>query len=171
MYGQKKQAYNFDLLSKIMLCTMFKWQQFILSRIFLRNPRRTTPQNWSLKELFAQKLSSIWLFAASWLQPPRLLCPWDSTGKNTTVGSHVLLQGIFPTKGLKDWTASLMSLAFASGFFTTRSTWEALSNYSQFLLWRSNPMEDIKSHKEVSSKDFWLLETIISTTTPKPIQI
>ena len=32
-------------------------------------------------------------------------------------------------------------------------------------------MEDIKSHKEISSKDFWLLETIISTTTPKQIQI
>ena len=32
------------------------------------------------------------------LQPSRLLCPWNSPGKNTTVGSHSLLQGIFPTK-------------------------------------------------------------------------
>ena len=30
----------------------------------------------------------------------RLLCPWDSLGKNTGVGSHSLLQGIFPTQGL-----------------------------------------------------------------------
>jgi len=30
----------------------------------------------------------------------RLLCPWDSPGKNTGVGCHVLLQGIFPTQGL-----------------------------------------------------------------------
>ena len=30
---------------------------------------------------------------------PRLLCPWNSTGKNTGVGSHSLLQGIFPTQG------------------------------------------------------------------------
>ena len=29
-----------------------------------------------------------------------LLCPWDSPGKNTGVGSDSLLQGIFPTKGL-----------------------------------------------------------------------
>ena len=26
-----------------------------------------------------------------------LLCPWDSPGKNTGVGCHFLLQGIFPT--------------------------------------------------------------------------
>ena len=29
----------------------------------------------------------------------RLLCPWDFPGKNTGVGYHFLLQGIFPTKG------------------------------------------------------------------------
>ena len=29
----------------------------------------------------------------------RLLCPWDSPGKNSGVGSHSLLQGIFPTQG------------------------------------------------------------------------
>ena len=27
------------------------------------------------------------------------LCPWDSLGKNTRVGCHSLLQGIFPTQG------------------------------------------------------------------------
>ena len=34
------------------------------------------------------------------LQPARLLCPWDFPGKNTGVGYHFLLQGIFPTQGL-----------------------------------------------------------------------
>ena len=29
------------------------------------------------------------------LQPIRPLCPWDSPGKNTRVGCHALLQGIF----------------------------------------------------------------------------
>ena len=28
----------------------------------------------------------------------RLLCPWDSPGKNTGMGCHALLQGIFPTQ-------------------------------------------------------------------------
>ena len=30
------------------------------------------------------------------LQPARLLCPWDSPGKNPGVGCLALLQGIFP---------------------------------------------------------------------------
>ena len=34
------------------------------------------------------------------LWPARLLCPWDSPGKNTGMGCHFLLQGNFPTKGL-----------------------------------------------------------------------
>ena len=33
------------------------------------------------------------------LQPARLLCPWDSPGKNTGMDSHSLLQGIFLTQG------------------------------------------------------------------------
>ena len=34
------------------------------------------------------------------LQHARLLCPWDSLGKNTGVGCHFLLQGVFLTQGL-----------------------------------------------------------------------
>ena len=34
------------------------------------------------------------------LEPVRLLCPWDSPGKNTGVGCHAF-QGIFLTLGLK----------------------------------------------------------------------
>ena len=34
------------------------------------------------------------------LQPTSLLCPWDFPGKDTGVGRHFLLQGIFPTQGL-----------------------------------------------------------------------
>ena len=29
----------------------------------------------------------------------RLLCPWNSPGKNSEVGCHLLLQGYFPTQG------------------------------------------------------------------------
>ena len=38
---------------------------------------------------------SVRLFATPWL-----LRPWDSPGKNTGVGYHFLLQGIFQTQGL-----------------------------------------------------------------------
>ena len=35
------------------------------------------------------------------LQPARILCPWDSPGKNTGVRCHFLLHGIFLTQGSK----------------------------------------------------------------------
>ena len=39
------------------------------------------------------------------LEPVRLLCPWNTPGKNTGVGCHSLLQGIFPTQG---WNLGLL---------------------------------------------------------------
>ena len=39
------------------------------------------------------------------LQPARLLCAWDFPGKNTGVGCHFLLQGIFPSQG-SNWEGS-----------------------------------------------------------------
>ena len=50
--------------------------------------------------------------------PGRLLCPWDSPGKNTGVGCYALLQGIFLTQGLNPcllhllhWQAGSLPLA------------------------------------------------------------
>ena len=51
------------------------------------------------------------------LQPNRLLCPWNSPGKNTGVGYHSLLQGIFLTLFIEPM--SLVSPALASKFYTT----------------------------------------------------
>ena len=42
-------------------------------------------------------------------------CPWDVPGKNTGVGCHFLLQGIFPTQGLNprllNWQADSLPLS------------------------------------------------------------
>ena len=46
----------------------------------------------------------------------------DSPGKNTGVGCHALLQGIFLTQG---WNLDLMFPALAGGFFTTSTIREA----------------------------------------------
>ena len=54
----------------------------------------------------------------------RLLCPWDSPGKNTVEGCHALLQGIFPIQGSNP---CLMSPALAGRFFTIRATWQNLN--------------------------------------------
>ena len=52
------------------------------------------------------------------LEPTRLLCPWDSPGKNTGVGCHGLFQVIFLTQGLNlhllwtlQWQAGSLPLA------------------------------------------------------------
>ena len=43
----------------------------------------------------------VWFFVTPWTVPTRLLCAWDSPGKNNRVGCHALLQGIFLTQGWK----------------------------------------------------------------------
>ena len=71
------------------------------------------------------RFSHVRFFETPWTIAPRLLCPWDSPGKKTGVGCHFLLQGIFPTQ---DGTRiSFVPCLLAGGFFTTSSTWGALS--------------------------------------------
>ena len=49
----------------------------------------------------------------------RLLCPWDFSGKNTAVGRHFLLQGIFPTQGsnlcLLHWQVNSIPMSHLEG--------------------------------------------------------
>ena len=54
------------------------------------------------------------------LQPARLLCPWDSSGKNTGIGCHAFLQGTFPTQEsnqplLSSWTVGRFFTAETPG--------------------------------------------------------
>ena len=51
------------------------------------------------------------------LWPARLLCPWDSPGKNTGVGCHFILEGFFSTQG-SNWHL-LHFLHWQVGSFTT----------------------------------------------------
>ena len=46
---------------------------------------------WKGKVIVAQSCPTLW---------DPMDCPWNSPGKNTEVGCHSLLQGIFPTQGL-----------------------------------------------------------------------
>ena len=62
------------------------------------------------------------LFATLWTVAPRLLCRWDSLGKNTGVGVRALIQGIFPNQGSNPHLSCLPTLA--GGFFITKATWE-----------------------------------------------
>ena len=49
-----------------------------------------------------------------------------STGKNTGVGSHSLLQGIFPTEGLEAGSPALQ----ADSLFTLKGDWAGMSYIS-----------------------------------------
>ena len=48
------------------------------------------------------------------LQPARLLCPWDSSGKNTGVGCHVLLQWVFSDPGIEPGSPALQAGSLSS---------------------------------------------------------
>ena len=88
------------------------------------------PRNQSItKLLFKMCVCSVaQLFVMSWTVAAKLICPWDSLGKNTGVGSHALLQGIFLTRRSNPRLLSLPALA--GGFFTTSATWDACSRPS-----------------------------------------
>ena len=73
-------------------------------------------------------------------QPARLLCLWNSPGKNTRVGCLALLQGIFPTQGSK---TSLLCL----------------------LHWQEAPLPLVPPGKPESSQD---AQTLSSSPTNSP---
>ena len=78
------------------------------------------------------------------LSPTSLLCPWDFPDKNTGVGCHPLLQGIFLTQGSNQhllhllWQACSLPLA-PSG--KSPPVWGQLSNFGIHVLeaWSSLP--------------------------------
>ena len=59
------------------------------------------------------------------LQPTRLLCPWDSLGKNIGVGCHSLLQGIFLTLGSNQVSciAGRFFTVWASNLASNKGCW------------------------------------------------
>ena len=66
------------------------------------------------------------------LQPARLLCTWDSPGRNTGEDCHALLSGIFLTQGSEP---CLTSPVLAGRFFTTIATWsDTIDVINLFLL-------------------------------------
>ena len=63
----------------------------------------TLQHGWTLAILRSEIVSHSVTSDSLWphgLSPTSLFCPWNSLGKNTGIGSHALLQGIFPTQGL-----------------------------------------------------------------------
>ena len=73
---------------------------YLLQNVDLARPRQPLPP--SLLHVYASwsvMSNCLWSQNCS-LTKDIIFCPWDFPGKNTRAGSHFLLQGIFPTKGL-----------------------------------------------------------------------
>ena len=77
---------------------------------------KRTSKGWAL-----ESVSCIQLFATAWT---RLLCPWNSPGKNTGEDCHSLLYRIFLTQG---WNSGLLHYRQIS--FTIRATREDGHNF------------------------------------------
>ena len=89
------------------------------------------------------------------LQSTRLLCPWDSPGKNTGVGCHSLLLGIFLTQG------SNLGLLHCRQILYSLSHWG--SPYFSVKSYISNPGSTPSSYEQ-SCFYTWILMTQDSIT-------
>ena len=73
--------------------------------------------------------NSVWSHG---LWPTRLLCPWCSPGKNTGVGCHAFLQGIFPTQG---WNPGLLHHLQAGSLSLAPPEKPPSTHNSSYLFW------------------------------------
>ena len=99
----------FALLVSVSLCNV------TLKFLPSRSPFESDLASWLTKD----SQCSVTLVMSNSLQPTRLLCPWNFPGKNTGVGCHFLLQGIFPTQRLNPrllhrlhWQAGSLPLCY-----------------------------------------------------------
>ena len=73
------------------------------------------------------------------MEPARLFCLWDSPGKNSRMGCHFILQGIFPNQGLNlrllhllHWQADSLPLN-QPGKLKCLVFWETAKPFSELL--------------------------------------
>ena len=78
------------------------------------------------------------------LQPARLLCPWNLLGKNTGVGCHFCLQGIFPTQGSNPCLPCLLHCRWI--------LYRLVTGEASICISVSNKIKDSYNHTEVPLK-------------------
>ena len=87
-WGQRSQ----EDLSSLLNVLAFTWSEldthFLDTKKTRQQQQKTNPHKMKVAKL-----------CLTLCDPIMLLCPWDSPGKNTKVGCHFLLQGIFSTQG------------------------------------------------------------------------
>ena len=86
----EQKEYVFYYYPDILNCPLFSF----ISSIWISKRIHTCTHTSCMLSHF----SHVRLFETLWTVATRLLCPWDSPGKNTGVGCHGPLQGIFLTQ-------------------------------------------------------------------------
>ena len=66
----------------------------------IKNSCKAIRKIWTTQYIDIHISVSVYSVVSNFLQPTRLLCPWNFPYKNTGVGDHFLLQEIFVTQGL-----------------------------------------------------------------------
>ena len=107
---QMAQFHSFLWLSNIPCICVLHLYAFICCWTFRLLPRPSYCK-WCCNECCGAVLthfSHVWLYVTPWTIAHRLLCPWGSSGKNTGVGYHAVLQEIFLTEGLNPHVLRLL---------------------------------------------------------------
>ena len=104
-------------------CILSSWLFNLYAEYIMQNARLHEAQA-GIKIEVSQSFPTIcnqWAVACT-----KLLCPWNSPGKNTGVGCHFLLQGIFLTQGLNPGLThcrqTLYRLSHQGSLFAGRNT-------------------------------------------------
>ena len=88
-------VFNFTVIN---LFKLFSYSMWVLLRLYMLS-----------------HLGRVWLFESLWTVACQVLCPWDSSGKNTGVGCHAFLRG---SSQPRDWARISCGSCIAGGFFT-----------------------------------------------------
>ena len=86
--------------------------------------------------------------------PTRILCPWDFPGKNTGVGCHFLLQGIFPTEVSNLW---LLCLLHCRRYFNWSSYWHKVIPLLTQCFMREESTESQSSNKAFGANELFIV--------------
>ena len=105
----KSEKGLWELILKPRIAVEEKWSELSSITAPWRDPRRvslysslTSETNFWIKLSSETESCSVMVdsLRPRGLWPSRFLCPWNSPGKSTGMGSRPLLQGTFPTQGL-----------------------------------------------------------------------
>ena len=108
-------CWNIQCRTKLNRCK----SHWIINSWFSKLHGKLAPHRRSPESSVLSRFSRVWLYVIlRTVESTRLLCPWDSPGKNTGVGCHFLLQGVFLTQRsnlhllrLLHWQAGALTLA------------------------------------------------------------